>query len=53
MSSGATRWMIVLGSMALFTCLTLAGRWTGLALALLAAGVFWYGIVPEPRSGRQ
>jgi len=45
--------MVVLGFMVLFTCLALAGRWTDLGLALVVAGVLWYGIVPEPRSGRQ
>ena len=36
--------------MAVFSALTLAGRWLDLALALTISGVFWYGIVPRPRS---
>ena len=53
MNTCATRWMIVIGFMLLFSYLTLAGRWTDLGLALVIAGVLWYGIVPEPSSGRQ
>lgn len=53
MNTCATRWMIVLGFMLLFTYLTLLGRWTDLGLALVVAGVLWYGFVPQPSSGRQ
>ena len=53
MSSKTVQWMIWAVLMTLFTALTLAGRWTDLALALTVTGVFWYGIVPKPRSGRQ
>jgi hypothetical protein len=45
--------MTVLGFMLLFTYLTLTGHWTDLGLALVVAGVLWYGIVPETTSGRQ
>jgi hypothetical protein len=53
MSSKSVQWMIWAVLMTLFTALTLAGRWTDLALALTVTGVFWYGIVPKSHSGRQ
>jgi hypothetical protein len=53
MSSKTTQWIIWALLMVVFTALTLAARWTDLALALTVTGVFWYGIVPKPRSGRQ
>jgi hypothetical protein len=53
MSSKTVQWIIWSFLMVLFTALTLASRWTDLALALTIAAVLWYGIVPAPRSGRQ
>jgi hypothetical protein len=53
MSSKTVQWIVWLLLMVLFTGLTLAQRWTDLALAMTIAAVLWYGIVPEPRSGRQ
>jgi hypothetical protein len=53
MSSKFVQWIVWAVLMALFTALTLAERWTDLALAMTAAAVLWYGIVPAPRSGRQ
>ena len=53
MSSTTMQWTIWAVLMAVFSVLTLAGRWTDLALALTVAGVIWYGIVPKPGSGRQ
>jgi len=53
MSSTTVQWMIWALLMFLFTALTLAARWLDLALALTLAAIFWYGIVPEIRSGRQ
>lgn len=53
MNTRTVQWMIWFGLMVLFTALTLAGRWTDLALAMTIAAVVWYGIVPAPRSGRQ
>jgi len=53
MSSTTVQWMIWALLMFLFTGLTLAARWLDLALALTLAAIFWYGIVPEIRSGRQ
>ena len=53
MSSKTVQWIVWLLLMVLFTGLTLAERWTDLALAMTVAAVLWYGIVPEPRSGRQ
>jgi len=50
MSSKTAQWMVWAVLMALFTTLTLAARWTDLALALTLTAVFWYGIVPEPGS---
>ena len=53
MSSKFVQWIVWAVLMALFTALTLAERWTDLALAMTVAAVLWYGIVPAPRSGRQ
>jgi len=53
MKMTSVQWIIWALLMALFTGLTVAGRWIDLALALTISGVVWYGIVPEPRSGRQ
>jgi hypothetical protein len=53
MTSKTTQWIIWALLMVGFTALTLTGRWTDLALALTITAVFWYGIVPRPRSGRQ
>ena len=53
MSSKTVQWTVSAVLMTLFTALTLASRWTDLALALTIAAVVWYGIVPAPRSGRQ
>jgi len=53
MSSKTAQWIVWLILMLLFTGLTLAGRWTDLALAMTIAAVFWYGIVPETGSRRQ
>ena len=53
MSNCAARWILWFVLMAVFTCLTLTSRWTGLALALTIGAVVWYGIVPKPRSTRQ
>ena len=53
MSSKFVQWIVWAVVMALFTALTLAERWTDLALAMTVAAVLWYGIVPAPRSGRQ
>lgn len=53
MSSKAVQWMVWALLMTLFTGLTLASRWTDLALAMTIAAVLWYGIVPEARSRRQ
>ncbi len=53
MSSKSVQWILWSLAMALFTWLTLAGRWTDLALALTIAAVLWYGIVPETGSRRQ
>ena len=53
MSSKTVQWIIWSLVMALFTGLTLASRWIDLGLAMTLAAVFWYGIVPEARSGRQ
>jgi len=50
MSRVALQWTIWAVLMAVFSALTLAGRWLDLALALTISGVFWYGIVPRPRS---
>ncbi len=53
MISKTTQWMIWAFLMVVFSALTLAAHWIDLALALTVAAVFWYGIVPKPRSGRQ
>jgi hypothetical protein len=53
MSSQTTQWMIWVLLMAIFSALTLTAHWIDLALALTVTAVFWYGIVPKPRSGRQ
>jgi hypothetical protein len=53
MSNCTARWILWFVLTAVFTGLTLASRWTGLALALTIGAVVWYGIVPEPRSRRQ
>jgi hypothetical protein len=53
MSSKTVQWIVWSLVMALFTWLTLAARWTDLALAMTIAAVLWYGIVPEARSRRQ
>lgn len=53
MSNCTARWILWFVLMAVFTGLTLANRWTDLALAMTIAAVLWYGIVPEARSGRQ
>lgn len=42
-----TIWALV---MAVFSVLTLMGRWLDLALAMTLAAVFWYGIVPGGQS---
>ena len=53
MNTKTVQWIIWALLMALFTGLTLAGRWIDLALVLTITAVVWYGIVPEPRSRRQ
>ena len=53
MNNCTARWILWFVLMAVFTGLTLTSRWTDLALALTIGAVVWYGIVPEPRSGRQ
>jgi hypothetical protein len=53
MTSKTTQWIIWAMLMAVFSVLTLTAHWTDLALALTVTAVFWYGIVPRPRSGRQ
>jgi hypothetical protein len=53
MKSKRAQWVLWSVLMAIFTGLTLAGCWTDLALAMTIAAMLWYGIVPEPRSGRQ
>ena len=53
MSSKSVQWTIWAVLMVVFTALTLTAHWLGLALALTVTAVIWYGIVPEPRSGRQ
>ena len=53
MHTKTAQWILWAALMLLFTVLTLAGRWLDLALALTISAVFWYGIVPEPRSRRQ
>jgi hypothetical protein len=53
MSSKTFQWVVWSILMVLFTGLTLAGRWTDLALAMTITAVFWYGIVPETGSRRQ
>lgn len=53
MSNCTARWILWFVLMAVFTSLTLANRWTDLAIALTIGAVVWYGIVPNPHSGRQ
>lgn len=53
MNSKTVQWILWALVMALFTALTLAARWTDLALALTITAVLWYGIVPDTRSRRQ
>ena len=53
MTSRNVQWIVWALLMVLFTVLTLTARWLDLALALTVTAVIWYGIVPEPRSGRQ
>ena len=53
MASKSVQWAIWATLMVLFTALTFTARWLDLALALTLSAVAWYGIVPEPRSGRQ
>jgi hypothetical protein len=53
MSSKTLQWTVWALVMALFSALTLAGRWIDLALAMTVTAVVWYRIVPAPRSGRQ
>jgi hypothetical protein len=53
MSSKTAQWIIWALLMVVFSALTLTAHWTDLALALTVTAVFWYGIVPRPRSGRQ
>ncbi len=50
MTSKTTQWIIWAMLMAVFSALTLTGHWTDLALAITVTAVFWYGIVPKPRS---
>jgi hypothetical protein len=53
MSSKTAQWIIWALMMAVFSGLTLTAHWIELALALTITAVFWYGIVPKARSGRQ
>jgi len=53
MKSKMAQWTVWALLMALFTALTIAGRWLDLALALTLSAAFWYGIVPNASSGRQ
>jgi len=53
MSSNTVQWIVWSLVMGLFTRLTVAARWTDLALAMTIAAVLWYGIVPKPSSRRQ
>ena len=50
MNSKTVQWIVWALVMVLFTWLTLAARWTDLAVAMTIAAVLWYGIVPQPRS---
>jgi hypothetical protein len=50
MHSTTAQWILWAALMLVFSALTLAGRWLDLALALTLTAVFWYGIVPKPRS---
>ena len=51
MQSKTAQWIICAILMLVFTVLTLAARWLDLTLAMTAAAVFWYGIVPISHSG--
>jgi hypothetical protein len=53
MTGKTTQWIVWALLMVVFTALTLTAHWIDLALALTVTAVFWYGIVPRPRSGRQ
>ena len=53
MQTKTAQWILWFALMLAFTVLTLTERWLDLALALTITAVFWYGVVPEARSGRQ
>jgi len=51
MKSKTVQWMVCAITMGLFTWLTLSGRFTWLAIAIIASSLVWYMAVPRANYG--
>jgi hypothetical protein len=50
MSRPSAQWILWALTMAVFTWLTLIGRWDWLTIGILTSMILWYGIVPRSHS---